>query len=334
MNRPRVPGAAGNLQQRCVKNACQKQIAAKFLLVGYVMNLHTLRKNVFYIRGFVNIGVITNSRGEAILVDAGHDENMARRLKSVLDENGLSIKGIIITHAHADHYGGACYLSGNSGARIYAREIEKGVIENPILESLSMFGGAYPPAELRRKYFNAPRALVYGKVEPGEIEIEGFPLEIVDLSGHTIGQIGIAFEKVLFCADSIAASDQLQKQGVLKNANIEQSLQTYERLKSRKEIVFVPSHGSVYSDIQAPVDENQELMNSILKIILRLAHDPIGLEELLTRICEIKGVTIKNLSHYYVLHLSVMAYVGCLLDRDQLSVTFSGNRQLFQRRGT
>jgi len=296
------------------------------------MNLLTLRENVFYIKGFVNIGVITNSEGEAILIDAGHDENMARRLKSVLDEKGLTIKGIIITHAHADHYGGACYLSGNSGARIYSGEIEKGVIDNPILESLSMFGGAYPPAELRRKYFNAPRVQVQGTVVPGETEIEGFPLEIVDLSGHTIGQIGVAVGKVLFCADSIAASDQLQKQGILKNANIEQSLQTYERLKSRKELVFVPSHGSVYSDIQSLVDENQALMSSILTIVLRLAHNPIGLEELLTRICEIQDVTIKNLSHYYVLHLSIMAYVGCLLDRDQLSVTFSGNRQLFQRR--
>ena len=333
MNRPGVSGTADNLQQRCVKNACQNQIATKFVLVGYVMNLQTIRENVLYIRGFVNIGIITNSRSEAILVDAGHDENMARRLKNTLDEKGLLIKGIIITHAHADHYGGACYLAENSGARIYARDIEKGVIENPILESLIMFGGAYPPVELRRKYFKAPRVKVYGTVVPGATELEGFPLEIVDLSGHTIGQIGIAIGKVLFCADSIATFDQIQKQGVLKNANIEQSLQTFERLKYRKEIAFVPSHGSVYSDIQDLVAENQALINSIFKIILRLAKDPIGFEELLTRICEIKGVAIKNLSHYYVLHLSVMAYVGCLLDRDQLSVTFCGNRQIFQRRG-
>jgi len=45
--------------------------------------------------------------------------------KSVLDENQLKLKGIILTHAHADHYGGACYLSESLGARIYSGIEEK-----------------------------------------------------------------------------------------------------------------------------------------------------------------------------------------------------------------
>jgi len=296
------------------------------------MRLVALRRNVFCIRSFVNIGVIANDQGEAILVDAGLDERVARRVKSVLDENHFKLKGIVITHAHADHYGGACYLSETLGARIYSSKVERGVVDNPILEALCLFGGAYPPTELRRKFFHAPEVAVHGTVSPGKTEIEGFPVEIVDLSGHTIGQIGIAIETVLFCADSIATPGQIKKQGILKNSSIEQSLQTLERLKSRNDLVFVPSHGEIYSNIRPLVAENQELINATLSVVLRLTNDPIGVEDLIARICTDKFVTIKSLAQYYVIHLSILAYLGCLLDRSQISVNFRGNKQLFQRR--
>jgi glyoxylase-like metal-dependent hydrolase (beta-lactamase superfamily II) len=296
------------------------------------MGLLALRQNVFCIKGFVNIGVIVNDRNEAVLVDAGLDERVARRVKNMLDENRFSLKGIIITHAHADHYGGASWLCENSGARIYSSTVEKGVVENPILEPLCLFGGAYPPVELRRKFFHAPKVAVHGTVLPGEAEIEGFPLEVVDLGGHTIGQIGVAVEKVLFCADSLATSGQIKKQGLLKNAGIEQSLQTLERLKTRNDLVFVPSHGEIYNDIRPLVAANQELINHTLSVVLSMTDEPIGVEDLLAQFCARKGVTVKSLSQYYVLHLSILAYLGCLLDRSQISVVFDGNKQLFQRR--
>ena len=114
------------------------------------MSLIALRKQVLCFKGFCNIGVIVNDRREALLIDAGLDGRVARQIKSMLDENQLKLKGIILTHAHADHYGGASYLSESSGARIYCGSEEKSVIDNPILESVCLFGGAYPPAELRR----------------------------------------------------------------------------------------------------------------------------------------------------------------------------------------
>ena len=80
--------------------------------------------------------------------------------------------------------------------------------------------------------------------------------------------------------------------------------------------------------------ENQELISNTLAVVLNLTGEPIGVEDLLARICAKKSVTIKSLSQYYVLHLSLLAYLGCLLDRAQLSVVFSGNKQLFQRRIT
>ena len=296
------------------------------------MSLIALRKQVLCFKGFCNIGVIVNDRREALLIDAGLDGRVARQIKSMLDENQLKLKGIILTHAHADHYGGASYLSESSGARIYCGSEEKSVIDNPILESVCLFGGAYPPAELRRKFFNAPKVTVDGTVSPGETEVEGFPLEVVDLSGQTLGQIGVAVEKVLFCADSLATPAQIKKQGILKNTGIEQSLQTLERLKDRKELLFVPSHGEIFRDIQSLAADSQALIRQTLSLVLQMTEEPIGIEDLLAQMCEKKSIVIKSLSQYYVTHLSILAYVGCLLDRAQISVIYSGNKQLFLRR--
>lgn len=292
------------------------------------MKLLNLRDNVFYIHGLINIGVVTNGCGAALLVDAGLDEGFARRIKALLDASRLTIKGIVVTHAHADHFGGANYLSRESGARIYSSQLEKGVCEAPILEAAGLFGSAYPPLELRRKYFNAPRVEIYETVLPGETEIEGFPLEVVDLSGHTLGQIGISINDVLFCADAIANSRQIDKQGILKQANIDFAIKTYKRLQSRKECIFVPSHGAPLTDIRLLIAENQEAVNDVLTLVYRLAREPIGVEDLLAGICTEKAVTIRNLSHYYVLHLSILAYLGYLLDRNRLTVIYRGNKQL------
>ncbi len=295
------------------------------------MKLLALRKNVFYISGILNIGVIANERDEVLLIDAGLDERTARRVRVVLEENNFQLKGIIITHAHADHFGGACCLAEQLGARIYSSEVEMGVINTPILEAVSLFGGAYPPAELRRKFFNAPKVAVHGTVSPGRAEIEGFPLEVVDLSGHTLGQVGVAVEKVLFCADSIATSGQIHKQGILKHANIEQALQTCERLKFRKELIFVPSHGPVLDTISPLIAENQASINQIVTLILNMTDEPTAVEDLLAQICAKKAVTIKSLSQYYVFHLSMLAYLGYLLDQARIAVIYRDNKQLFQR---
>src|ERR1017187_4513984 len=53
---------------------------------------------------------------EALVVDPGDD---IARILEVVEKHGLTVKAIVITHAHIDHIGGAQKLKQATGAPVY-----------------------------------------------------------------------------------------------------------------------------------------------------------------------------------------------------------------------
>lgn len=58
------------------------------------------------------------STREAIVIDPGDGTDLAR-LQAILDKHALTVKAIIITHAHIDHIGAAAKLKASTGAPVY-----------------------------------------------------------------------------------------------------------------------------------------------------------------------------------------------------------------------
>jgi hydroxyacylglutathione hydrolase len=59
---------------------------------------------------------------EAIVIDPGDDVS---KIIAILERNQLSVKMIVITHAHIDHIGGAEKLRASTGAPVYMHEADK-----------------------------------------------------------------------------------------------------------------------------------------------------------------------------------------------------------------
>lgn len=59
---------------------------------------------------------------EAIVIDPGDDVSS---IVAILERHGLSVKTIVITHAHIDHIGGAQKLRAHTGAPVYMHAADK-----------------------------------------------------------------------------------------------------------------------------------------------------------------------------------------------------------------
>lgn len=293
------------------------------------MKLNRIKDNVYYIDAPVNMGLIVNENKDALLVDAGIDDSVARKVRRLVDEKGFIIKGIIITHAHADHCGGAPYLVKSTGAEVYSTCIEKAVLENPLLEPVYLFGGAYPPQPLHNKFFLAPGVRVDSVLEPGVQNVAGCDVEIVDLAGHALGQVGVAAGGILFCADAVIAPEVLNKHGIPLNASIDRTLETFMLLDERSDSHYLPAHGTLLEDIKLVTASNRRRVEDTIDYILSLLTSRRTAEEILATACAKFNVRINNLGQYYLMHLTVMAYLGHLLDKKQITVSYRDNRQYF-----
>lgn len=294
------------------------------------MQLIELKKNVSYIASPVNLGVLHQEQSnQVILIDTGVDDSAARKVMNLLQGAGLELAGIIVTHAHADHYGGAQFIVKRYNVPVYAARLEKSIMENPILEPLYLFGGANPPKPLRHKFLYAPDVLVNGILSPGKASINGIEMEVVDLKGHSLEQIGICVSGVLFCADSIVSEDVLDKHAIPLNADIRGALESYARLEERADEIYVPSHGAITDDIKPVVKANRQVIEKVITEIFDLCGSPVSAENLVTGVLSRMGAGVTNTAQYYLMNLTIMAYLSYLMDEGKLAVQYVNNQQLF-----
>jgi hydroxyacylglutathione hydrolase len=144
-----------------------------------------------------NCWVVANDRGEALLVDAPPDPD---RIGAYLAERDLSVAGIVLTHGHIDHTGGAGKLSAQSGAVTYVHPDDDFLTLHPVEQLQSMFGVA-PPGS-----YDVPTTIV-GLSHGQRVEIAGVSLEVRHTPGHTPGHCCLYWEDegVLFTGDQLFA---------------------------------------------------------------------------------------------------------------------------------
>jgi len=293
------------------------------------LDLLEIARNVYVTDGPTRVGVIVNEDREAVIVDAGPWDRYGKQLKGLLEERGFSLRAILITHAHADHFGGAAYLAASTGAKIYAHPLERPVLECPILEPIYLFGGANPPRELRTKFYLAPGVRVDGELgqslDAGVTSRWG--LRPVDLSGHTPGQTGIAVGRVLFCADSFIGPSVLAKHRIPFNMDVGGALHTYSDLLGQDMDLFVPSHGHIVEDVTGVVAENRDRVSEVIGFIQEFLHEPRSMEDIVAAVCNRFGVHVKDLGTYYLMNLTVTAYVSYLMGQKRALASYRANRQ-------
>ena len=289
-----------------------------------IMELVAVTDNVAYIPGAVNIGVLRNGE-RCSVIDTGLDRDSGRNIRKALEAEGLRLEAIINTHSHADHFGGNDYLTRNLKAQVYAPSIESGIIQNPILEPIYLFHGATPIRNLRNKFVLAKPSPVDHIIEPGKREIIDLEVEIIPLPGHCFNQVGVLVDEVLFCADTVFSERVIDKYRIPVVQDVGNHLETLDRLKGIECSRFIPAHTKPVDDIRGLVAKNVATTLGIIEDIKALLDEPKTTERVMSELCTGYGLDLIVVQQYYLIHMTIMAYLGYLYDEKQIDIEMEGN---------
>jgi hydroxyacylglutathione hydrolase len=125
----------------------------------------------------------------ALIVDPGEE---ADKLLGAIDELGVKLDGILLTHTHFDHVGAVAPVAKATGAEVWVPELEK-----PVLADIMSFvpWPGFGPYES----WDAEHT-----VEGGEkLELAGFEIDVIFTPGHSPGHVtySIADEEAVFSGD-------------------------------------------------------------------------------------------------------------------------------------
>ena len=168
---------------------------------------------------------------EALVVDPGDEIG---EIETILKRHELQVKGIIITHAHIDHIGGAAKLKELTGAPVYMNENDMELRAQ--LDVQAGWIGIEPPAK--------PEIDVM--VRDGDIvALAEQPFHVLHTPGHTQGSISLHVPS----ENKLIAGDTLFRDSIgrtdLPGGNSRQIIASIkEKLLSLNDgVVVIPGHG-------------------------------------------------------------------------------------------
>ena len=126
---------------------------------------------------------------EALIVDPGDE---APKLLNAIEQLGLELKGILLTHTHFDHIGAVAPVAEATGAEVWVPEIEKPVLAD-IMSYVPWPG--FGPFES----YDAEHTLTGGE----RLQMAGLDIEVIFTPGHSPGHVtfSIPDERAIFSGD-------------------------------------------------------------------------------------------------------------------------------------
>jgi len=130
---------------------------------------------------------------EAMVIDPG---DQIEGILDILRQEKLTLKQIVITHAHIDHVGGAMKLKAATGAPILMNQNDYALLK--MLDMQAAWVGMRPPGDVQMdETISQGRVLRIGEISSN----------VIHTPGHTEGSICLYFpeEKKLIAGDTLFA---------------------------------------------------------------------------------------------------------------------------------
>lgn len=302
------------------------------------MTLQTiqLQEQTWALQGGANIGVIAHE-GRCLIIDSGIDKDAGRDILNQIKKLGLTPTALLITHAHADHFGGAHYLARQTGLTVYATRVEASVMAGPILEPLYLFSGAQPPREMQHKFLLAKPCLANVILSGDEQSIDNIPVRVISLPGHSSEQVGVAFGNTLFVGDAFLTPEILDKHRIPFYTDVQAGLLTLAALKERvlpfKQIVA--GHGEIYTSAEQATRAIQYTIDRLESILQQIRGALSGGEarpaaDIFKTVADAQEAQAQTLPQYMLYNTTVQSGLSTLYARGEIAPVFERNMLLWR----
>ncbi len=279
----------------------------------------------FFISDATNIGIVETKNGFAI-IDAGIDKDKGKKIKKIIEEKGIKPTYLILTHHHADHTGGARFLKEYFNLKVISSKIEKVFIENPILEPIYLSLGANPKKTFLSKWI---------KAEEVSVDFDEFSLEIpkdiqlLDLSGHSIGMLGVKAKNFIYASDSFFSKEILDKYIIPYFHNFDKFLEKLEFLKNLDFDYILPSHGNLLTKMESidVINYNIKRLNEIRENVLDILKEPKTVCEILKDL----NLPMHDEVVYTLIESSVIALLQSLESQNLVKTEVKESTLLYQK---
>lgn len=274
------------------------------------------------------IGVYLLKGGKCCLIDSGERLIDTKTAVAELNDRGYMVSDVLSTHFHPDHCAGHQYLVEKVGCRLWASFTESLFLENPILSPLILYG-ATPFRVLKNRFLMGSEVKVTRRVEPGVTDVDGSEFTVLDLRGHTAGQLGwMTPDKVLFVGDSLLPPHVLAETGFNYFFDIEAQRQTLARLKSIQHLAVISGHG-IIDDLALSLKQNELLIDQYLNFIVEeISQGPLTVDDLAARVIFHFGLPV-NHSQYFLIRSTVAAYIAYLHNNRKITSQIRDGKVVF-----
>lgn len=279
----------------------------------------------YYIESPSKVGIYKRNDTDVYLIDSGSDKNSAKKTLKICSEQGFIIKGIINTHAHADHIGGNAYIQEKTGCDIFCSTIDRPFIEHTIINPLHIYGG-YIPQEMEHKFFLAKKSVTK------DINSTDFPSELktYDISGHSLGMIAIVTpDNVAFVGDIVSSEEIIKKYGITYLLDIKKHLESLTFVENMSADKFIMSHVETVDDIKPLIKLNRDKLYEICDRILELLKEPLTFETLLQKLFYHYELRMSIRQHSLV-GSTVRSYLSYLKNEGKVDVIIDDNLILWK----
>lgn len=168
---------------------------------------------------------------EAIVIDPGEDID---KILELVERHGLTVKSIVITHAHIDHVAGAHKLRASTGAPVYMNEHDRELLN--ALDVQAAWLGVEPPAMTE----------VDSAAQDGTVlRLGRAEFQVIETPGHTQGSVSVWIPQ----ENKLVAGDTLFRDSIgrtdLPGGNTRQILSSIKTrlLPLADDVTVIPGHG-------------------------------------------------------------------------------------------